>query len=93
MFEFIFNTQRSNDDISVAYLRMDYDGIDRFLGKHGKRYMSLSYSHGFNDLFGSLGEDDPVASRAGAAGRLLNSARIVFLRRNSISRPFRPTVI
>ena len=66
MFEYILNTQRSNDDISNTYLRLDYDGFDRF---NGKNYLSLNYSHGFNKLFGALDEDDPVASRVGADGR------------------------
>jgi hemolysin activation/secretion protein len=66
MFEFILDTQRSNDDISAAYLRIDYDGFDKFSGKN---YLSLNYSHGFNDFLGSLKEDDPVASRQGADGR------------------------
>lgn len=66
MFEYILDTQRSNDDISNTYLRLDYDGFDRF---NGKNYLSLNYSHGFNKLFGALDEDDPVASRVGADGR------------------------
>ena len=66
MFEYILDTQRSNDDITAAYLRIDYDGFDKY---RGKNYLSLNYSHGFNDLLGSLGEDDPAASRVGADGR------------------------
>lgn len=66
MFEYILDTQRSNDDITAAYLRIDYDGFDKY---RGKNYLSMNYSHGFNNLLGSLGEDDPAASRVGADGR------------------------
>lgn len=66
MFEYMLNEQKSNDDLSVAYIRLDYDSLDRFLGKN---YLSLGYSHGFNSVFGSLTEDDPVASHFDADGR------------------------
>lgn len=66
MFEYILDTQRSNDDITAAYLRIDYDGFDKY---RGKNYLSLNYSHGFTNLLGSIGKDDPVASRVGADGR------------------------
>lgn len=60
MFERVMDVQKSNDDLSVAYLRLDYDVIDRFLGDKmlAKNYVALTYSHGFNKVFGSLGNDE-----------------------------------
>ncbi|MBI4843390.1 MAG: ShlB/FhaC/HecB family hemolysin secretion/activation protein [Nitrospirae bacterium] len=71
MFETDMDVQKSNDDLSVAYLRLDYDSIDRFIGDNlpAKNYVSLTYSHGFNKVFGSIGENDPDSSNFGADGK------------------------
>lgn len=71
MFETDLNVQKSNDDLSVAYLRLDYDALDRFLGesKPAKNYLSLTYSHGFDSVFGSIKENDPDSSVPGADGK------------------------
>ncbi|HEW81457.1 MAG TPA: ShlB/FhaC/HecB family hemolysin secretion/activation protein, partial [Nitrospirae bacterium] len=50
VFSYAMGAQTSNDDLSVGYLRLDYDNLDRFLGKN---YLSLTYSQGFEDLLGS----------------------------------------
>lgn len=65
MSEFVLNSQISNDNLSIVYLKAEYDSRDRFLGKN---YLSVNYSHGFNDFLGSLKKEDPVASRSGASG-------------------------
>ncbi len=59
------------DDLTVARLDFQWERIDtRFRGVNRLR---LSYSHGFDDLLGSLGAYDPnaaaTASRLGASGR------------------------
>jgi hemolysin activation/secretion protein len=71
IFEYKADGSNSNDDLSIAYLRLDYDSIDRFLGEKlpAKNYVSLTYSHGFNKVFGSLGENDDDASNFGADGK------------------------
>ncbi|MBQ0721714.1 MAG: ShlB/FhaC/HecB family hemolysin secretion/activation protein [Gammaproteobacteria bacterium] len=58
--------QTSNDKLSALSFKLEYDNIDQL---RGKNYISLSYSHGFNNLFGSLGEQDPNASRFNADGK------------------------
>ncbi|MBI4826715.1 MAG: ShlB/FhaC/HecB family hemolysin secretion/activation protein [Nitrospirae bacterium] len=70
MFETDMDVQKSNDDLSVGYVRLDYDAIDRFLGDKmpAKNYLSLTYSHGFNSVFGSIKENDPDSSNFGADG-------------------------
>lgn len=65
VFSYAMSAQTSNDDLSVGYLRLDYDSLDRFLGKN---YFSLTYSQGFEDLFGSLKMNE-ASSRFGADGR------------------------
>lgn len=57
MFQTVMNVQENNDDLSIAYLRLDYDSLDRFISEKmpAKNYVSLTYSHGFNNVFGSLG--------------------------------------
>lgn len=71
MFETDMNVQKSNDDLSVAYLRNDYDSIDRFFGdeKPAKNYISLTYSHGFNSVFGSIKQNEKGTSNQGADGK------------------------
>jgi len=66
MFEYMVNEQRSNDDLSVAYLRLDADSLDSRL--RGKNYLSLTYSQGFEEFLGSLRKDDEVASRRPSDG-------------------------
>jgi hemolysin activation/secretion protein len=66
IFAYILDTQQSNDDLSVAYLGLNFDAVDRL---KGKTFANLTYSHGFSDLFGSLGENDPARSRFGAGGK------------------------
>lgn len=71
MFEYVLDTQKSNDDLSIAYLRLDYDSIDRFFGDEfvAKNYASFNYSHGFDSVFGSIKQDDPDSSNPFADGR------------------------
>ncbi len=71
MFQKVAGTQDSNDDLSIGYLRLDYDSIDRFFGERlpAKNYISLSYSHGFQDVFGSIEEKDDDSSNFGASGK------------------------
>ncbi|ODS29871.1 MAG: Heme/hemopexin transporter protein HuxB precursor [Candidatus Scalindua rubra] len=66
MEEFILNEPKSNDVLSVIYLRMEYDSLDRFLGK---TYMSINYSQGLNSVLHSIGRKDLEASRFGASGK------------------------
>jgi hemolysin activation/secretion protein len=66
VFQHALGVQTSNDDLSVGYLRLDFDNLDRYLGKN---YVSLTYSHGFDNFLGSLKMDDPNTSRVGADGR------------------------
>lgn len=66
VFSYALGTQISNDDLSVGYLRLDYDSRDRFLGEN---HLSINYSVGFEDLFGSLKLNDSNTSRYGADGR------------------------
>lgn len=86
MFEYMLNEQRSNDDLSVAYLRLDADSLDRF---RGKNYFSLTYSQGFEDVLGSLQRNDEVASRRPSDGGEfskfnLNYARVQWIPSNFI---------
>jgi hemolysin activation/secretion protein len=67
----------------VAYLTVNFDAVDSL---RGKTFGGLTYSHGFNDLFGALGEDDPARSRFGASGKfdkvLLNLSRLQAITRD-----------
>lgn len=63
----------TRDDLTVLSLALDYDSVDtRFSGLNAA---SLVYSHGFNDVFGSMGDSDSAArkavppSRRGGSGR------------------------
>jgi len=66
MFEYMLNTMVSNDDLAVAYLRADFDNIDRFAGKN---LLSFTYSHGIPDFHGSLETSDVQASRLVSGGK------------------------
>lgn len=64
MATYMLGLQVSDDDLSVASIGIDYDSTYN----SGKSFLSAAYSHGFDDLFGSLEKNDPMASRSGAGG-------------------------
>lgn len=78
---YILEQERSIDKLSVFYAALDFDNLDRFLGKN---IVSLGLYQGVENFY-SIGKDNPETSRAtggvgGADGSFtklsLNAARI-----------------